>query len=70
MHLLRILENGSVSFPHKTDAHVGDVRVSIPVNHEQSESKMPSLMALGKVASTKPPIEAAASRMSGGRLQL
>ncbi len=26
---------------------------------------MPSLIALGKVASTKPPIEAAASRMSG-----
>ena len=33
--------------------------------YEQSESNMPSLIALGKVASTKPLIEAAASRMSG-----
>ena len=70
MHLLRILENSSESFPHKEDAHVGDVRVSILFDHERSESNMPSLIALGKVASTKPLIEAAASRMSGVRLQL
>ena len=50
MHLLRILENSSESFPHKADAHVEDVRVSIPFDHEQSESNMPSLIALGKVA--------------------
>ena len=46
------------------------MRVSIFFYHERSESNMPSLVAQGKVASTKPPIEAAASRMSGVRLQL
>ena len=50
MHLLRILWNNSECLPHKADAHVEDVRVSIPFDHEQSESNMPSLIALGKVA--------------------
>ena len=50
MHLLRILENVSVSLPHKADAHVEDVRVNILFDHEQSESNMPSLVAQGKVA--------------------
>ena len=63
--LLRILKKVSVSLPHKADAHIDDVRVSILFDHERSESNMPSLVAPGKVASTKPPIEATASRMSG-----